>query len=64
MNLGIVRIVELLQHETIRGFGKQFLSFGDSALHTIWTWREDNFCTKGEQKDASLQTHGFGHRQD
>src|SRR5271156_3654125 len=61
MNLRIRRIIELLRHETVWSFSKNLLSFRDGSLHPIGAGSENNFRTEGQQEDAPLQTHGFGH---
>ena len=43
---------------------EDLLSFGDRALHPVWTWSEDDFRAESKQQHAPLQAHGVGHRQD
>ena len=63
VDLGIGRVVELLRHETVWGFGENLQSFSDCALHPVRTRCEDNFRAEGEQKYAPFQAHGIRHRQ-
>src|SRR6266496_893633 len=63
MYFRIGRVVELLQHVTVRSPGEDFFRFGDGGLHPLGTRRENNLRPKGAQQDAALHAHGIGHGQ-
>jgi hypothetical protein len=61
MDLGVRRIVELLQHITVRGRGYQFFGLCNRSLHTFGPRGEHDFRPEGAQHHASFRAHGFGH---
>ena len=61
VNLGIRRIIELLQHVAIGNTGENFFGFHDRAGHTARSGSKHELRAEREQKDAPLQTHRVGH---
>jgi hypothetical protein len=45
MSLWIVRIVELLEQESVL-CGSDFFGLGNGTTHTLGGWRQDEFSTK------------------
>ena len=64
MNLGIGRIIELLQHVAVGSIRQNLFGFHNGACHTARTGCKHDFGAKGEQKNAPFQTHGVGHDDD
>ncbi len=63
MDLGIGRILELLQHQVARIGCHQFFRFPDCPNHAVATWRQHQFRTIGPQQHAPFLAHRFRHRQ-
>ena len=63
MNLGIRRIVELLQHVAVGIAGENFFRLENRARHATRAGREHDLRAEGEQQHATLQAHGVGHDQ-
>ena len=64
VNLGIGRIVELLQHVAVGSIGQNLFGFDNGAGHAARTGRKNDLRAEREQKHAALQAHGFGHDDD
>ena len=64
MDFGVGGVVELLQHEAVGRGRDELFGLGDRALHAVGAGGEDDFGTEGEEEDAALDRHGFGHGED
>ena len=61
---GIRGIHELPRNEGAGDGFREFFGFGNGALHTLGTFREDDFSTVGREQLAAFHAHRFGHRED
>ena len=64
MDLGIRRIVELLQHVAVRRRREHLLGLRNRALHAFRPGREHDLRAEGAQQHAALHAHGFRHGED
>ena len=64
MNCRVGRVDKLSGDEAARNLFRQFLCFGDGALHSLGAFRQYQLCAVGLQDVSSLNAHGLRHRQD
>ena len=63
-DLGVSRVLELLQHVGVLRVVPDLLRLGDRSLHSLSGVSEHQLCAEGTQKHSSLQRHGCWHGED
>ena len=63
-DLGVSRVLELLQHVSVLRAVLDLLGLGNRSLHSLSGVSEHQLRTEGTQKHSSLQRHGRRHGED